>query len=355
MTEMKSWARRPGDEQFTQLSELSTHLKDRHLRSEFEIVSAVDLSIIDKGYMSVATPSKKWGMGLNNWSFTQLCQWADVPAFYLRKLPVDIAAFNLEYGLKNLSNNATLNLMSTDDSVRAVTSGTYGRVWDHQVVEMVEEVLDENPTARWVVPSEASFTSGHNPTTLYAGDRDMWVFLVKDNDPISIWNPNREEYETLYHGSIIRNSEVGKAKIEFLDFLYRSICSNRMIYMTDGSTKKFGIRHTISAPERFELEGKQILTQFLTTPSTVYKETLEKAMTTKVGETEDEVKDWMKAKLQITKKQAGRIIDRAIAEEGDYRTPWVLTQGGTSLAKMQENTDTRVELERNMSRMLLAA
>jgi hypothetical protein len=69
--------------------------------------------------------------------------------------------------------------LPTDGEVRAFTCTTYGRIWDAQIIEAVQRI---NQDDRWHVPLKAS--GGKNSkqaTTLYASDRDLFVFYV-------IWN-----------------------------------------------------------------------------------------------------------------------------------------------------------------------
>jgi hypothetical protein len=59
---------------------------------------------------------------------------------------------------------------------------TSGRIWDSQVVAAVERV---NEDGRWQIPA-ASYQA-RNPkraTTLYASDRDVFIFLVDPNNPV---------------------------------------------------------------------------------------------------------------------------------------------------------------------------
>jgi hypothetical protein len=72
--------------------------------------------------------------------------------------------------------------------LRAVTGPDYGRIWDHELVAAVMKIAGNGTgDTRWKVPGVLDWsTMTHNPfvdvtkdtTTLYASDRDVFLFLV---------------------------------------------------------------------------------------------------------------------------------------------------------------------------------
>ena len=135
-------------------------------------------------------------MSPTHWSFGQLCGLVGAPSGYLRQLPAPLAGINLQHGL--MSNRAELvkTLEAEDGRVelRAVTGPDYGRIWDHELVEAVMRIAGDGVgDTRWKVPGTLDWaTMVHNPfvevskdtTTLYASDRDVFLFLVDDTHPI---------------------------------------------------------------------------------------------------------------------------------------------------------------------------
>ena len=77
---------------------------------------------------------------------------------------------------------------------RAVTGPDYGRIYDHELVEAVQRIAGDGVgDTRWKVPGTLDWSTGvYNPrvdvtrdtTTLYASDRDVFLFLVDDLHPI---------------------------------------------------------------------------------------------------------------------------------------------------------------------------
>jgi hypothetical protein len=131
-----------------------------------------------------------------HWSFGQLAAMVAAPSSYLRQLPAPLAAINLQYGLS--SNRAelikTLEVESGRVELRAVTSPDYGRIFDHELVAAVQRIAGNGTgDTRWKVPGVLDWSTGiYNPrvdvtkatTTLYASDRDVFLFLVDDLNPI---------------------------------------------------------------------------------------------------------------------------------------------------------------------------
>ena len=81
-------------------------------------------------------------------------------------------------------------------------------------------------------------------TTLYASDRDVFIFLVDENRPIDV------DGQTYFRGFLTWNSEVGKAAFGLQTFLYSRVCANRIIWGAR-DVEEIRIRHTSLAPDRF--------------------------------------------------------------------------------------------------------
>jgi hypothetical protein len=114
----------------------------------------------------------------------------------LRQLPAPLAAINLQYGLTNAPCRADQDLRNRQRpaELRAVTGPDYGRIYDHELVEAVQRIAGNGTgDTRWKVPGVLDWSTGvYNPdveisrdtTTLYASDRDVFLFLVDDLNPI---------------------------------------------------------------------------------------------------------------------------------------------------------------------------
>ena len=349
MQASQQWATRPNDERFLSLEDLKTKVAQRRSESWTATTFTQDLRVqpTEGGLVvNVYDPSQGDVIPLNptHWSFGQLAQYAQAPASYLRSLPPELAAINLQYGLEfNPVRDSGLMLAQSngDHKLRAITSPSYGRIWDMQVVEAVEQV---NQDGRWQIPA----STDQNPrraTTLYASDRDVFLFLVDPNNPVEVGS------EILFRGFYTWNSEVGSAVFGLTTFLYRTVCSNRIIW---GATdvKELRIRHTGGAPERFAYEGRKYLQRYANESTQKIVEGIVKAKETDIPVRRgDTVQQWLQER-GFTKAQAKAGYEAAIMEEGQARSIWDIVNGVSAYARTLAHTDSRVELEKKASDLM---
>ena len=283
-----------------------------------------------------------------NWAFGQLSQYAQAPASYLRKLPADLAAINIQWGLEHgpiRDRGLILGQTNSHNSLRSMTSTSYGRIWDIDVVKAVERV---NSDGRWQIPSASyATTNPKRATTLYASDRDVYIFLVDPENPVEV------NGETLFRGFYTWNSEVGSAVFGLTTFLYRYVCDNRIIW---GATEvnELKIRHTGGAPERFNYEGSQYLKRYADESTAHLVEGIKKAQAYELPEAEKADKGW-DAWLQargFTREQSKTAVATAIAEEGEARSLWDIINGITANARQIQHTDERVKLETQAGKLM---
>lgn len=350
MQASKQWATRPDDQRFLTLSDLKDSVAKRRSESWTVEHSIPKMFVVadepnNDIFLSVNNPvtGDRSQLELNNWSFNQLSQYAGAPASYLRKLPAMLSAINLQYGIERMpmrENGLVLAQTNGSNVLRAITSTNYGRIWDLDVVDAVERV---NVNGNWKVPSASYATN--NPkraTTLYASDRDVFIFLVDDSHPIEV------NGETLFRGFMTWNSEVGSAVFGLTTFLYRYVCDNRIIW---GATdvRELRIRHTGGAPERFAYEGARYLQRYAEEATYKVIETVKKA---DAFELKNQTwNDWLKQR-GFTKAQSDGIVNTAKAEEGEARSLWDIVNGATAMARSIAHTDTRVQFETQAGNLL---
>lgn len=352
MTASHQWATRPDDQRFISLAELHDAVAKRRQESwtatprpaELRAMPGDDgglwVSVNDRtsGRERYVTPSH-WGMG-------QLASLANCSAKELRKFPAEIAAINLQYGLEFMAardNALVLSQSNGEETLRSITSTSYGRIWDQKVVEAVMRV---NSDGRWQIPAASySQTDPRRATTLYASDRDVFIFLVDPDHDIQVGK------DLLHKGFIVWNSEVGSDVFGMTTFLYNRVCDNRIIW---GATnvKELRIRHTGGAPDRFAYEGKRYLEQYSRESNQQIIDAVAIAQETEIPvKNEKTVADWLKDR-GFTKEVANKSVEYAQAEEGSVRTVWDIIQGVTAYARSVKHTDARVELESKAGSML---
>lgn len=347
------WANRPDDQRFLNLYDLRDAVAARKKESwttapktrdlvvlpESDAVSAdvlVQLQDIN-GNERIVAPT--------HWAFNQLCQYASMPANTMRSLPATLAALVLNWGLNRLAmRDDVLVLGQTNGTniLRSMTSTSYGRIWDLDVVKALIR-LNERSGGIWKVPA-ASYAS-ENPkraTTLYASDRDVFTFLVDDQHPIEV--PG--EPKPMYRGFIVSNSEVGAGQCWIMMFLYEYICDNRIIWNAT-NVKELKIRHNAGAPERFDREAYPALMQYANESTKQIVDGIVRAKETKIDLGEDETTtEWLMRQNKVfTKAIAAAAINAAQAEQGRVESVFDVVQGLTAYARSITHTDARVDLE----------
>lgn len=366
------WWRRPDDERYLSLEDLLAATTARAAASQaadFDRVAVRCLVPNDRGVkgapLRIETPYT-WGdsdvseLALTDWTLGQLCGQAKVDVRTVRRFGESVPggtglmAFALNLGLQHLTpnNDGTQLYVRTDGESGALMSinGTgYGRIYDKDVVAAIMAATEGG---EWKVPS-ASYQA-KNPkraTTLYASDRDVFIFLVDESRPIVVRTP--DGVRTLNRGFFAWNSEVGKTSFGITTFGYDYVCDNRNVW----GAHVFGelrIRHTSGAPERFAIEGKKAIEEYAGASVRKIEKRLEAAARFKVGNTEEDVLDFLAKRGGYSKGTGAKIIEMAKAEEGGAETAWQLLNGATALARGIAHTDARIEAERRASKLLLA-
>ena len=194
------WFSRPADERYLSLSDLFAAVRGRTERSRTRTVESaairVEASRDDAERLTLMLPGADAPIAPTHWSFGQLASLVGAPAAYLRQLPAPLAGINLQYGLTahRAEQVKTLEIDDGRIELRAVTGPDYGRIYDHELVAAVQRIAgDGTGDTRWKVPGVLDWSTGiYNPrvdvtrdtTTLYASDRDVFLFLVDDLNPI---------------------------------------------------------------------------------------------------------------------------------------------------------------------------
>lgn len=351
MTASRQWASRPDDQRYVSLEALKEGVAKRRGESWTTAVPLPSLRIMpvagDDLVIQVEdrTRNRIAELEPSNWSFAQLCGAASCPTSYLKTLPAELAAINLQYGLEhNAKRDDGLILAHENGEHRltALTSTTYGRIWDEQVVDAVIKV---NGDGRWEIPA-ASYAAKDpkRATTLYASDRDVFIFLVDPKNPIEVAG------EQLFRGFMVWNSEVGSKTFGLTTFLYRYVCDNRIIW---GATnvQELTIRHTGGAPERFAYEGRKYLERYAEESGQVLEGQIVAAKNLEVVKEDKGVTSWLQAR-GFTKAVADAAKAKAEEEEGSARSLWNIVQGITAHARSVNNADDRVDLERRAGNLL---
>lgn len=361
------WFSRPDDERYLSLTELHDAVRRRAERATARTVESravrVEASRDDAERMSLIIPGQDQPIAPTHWSFGQLCSLVGAPASYMRQLPAPLAGINLQHGL--LTHRAELvKTLEADDGrieLRAVTGPDYGRIWDHELVAAVTKIAGNGTgDTRWKVPGVLDWaTMTHNPfvdvtkdtTTLYASDRDVFLFLVDDTHPIEAGRLPNGEPDLYFRGFYAWNSEVGSKTLGIASFYLRAVCQNRNLWGVEGF-EEISIRHSKFAAQRFAHEAAPALTSFANSSPAPFVAGIKAARQQIVARTGDDRETFLR-KRGFSKPETAKIIETVLDEEG--RKPesiFDFVQGITALARTKTNQDTRLDLEGRAKKLM---
>ncbi len=361
------WQTRPNEERFETLETLRDHCAERASRSRSlptntrRIVPQVQGEGEDQRLVLELA-----GEGIvepTHWSFGQLCTAAKTPANYLRQPGVAAgwAVQAVDYGLRFLAKRedqlAYVEGNGNGDGVRqlrAMTSTSYARIYDHAVVEMVQNVADPD-----VWKPKAHDYSGDEGTkkasTLYASDRDLTIWLVDSaTDPVEMVDPRTNRHHALSRGFVVRGSEVGSKAFDISTFWWNDTCSNRLLWQ-GFDLKTMRIVHIHNAIDRFQNEGAAMLEEFVTADPAEAIGKMQRALEIEVGRDRESVTDWLRKNGNFTARTANQAYTAAENEEGECTTLWHVVQGGTAIARQIPHQDDRMDVERRFGRLLQLA
>lgn len=361
------WFNRPADERYLSLADLNNSVKRRSERSRTRIVESeairVEASRDNPERLTLMLPGAGAPVAPTHWSFGQLASLVGAPANYLRQLPAPLAAINLQFGLTSHRAEQVKTLEIDRDRVelRAVTGPDYGRIFDSYLVEAVRKIAgDGTGDTRWKVPGVLDWSSGvYNPnvdvskdtTTLYASDRDVFIFLVDDLNPIEAGKLANGEPDLYFRGFYCWNSEVGARSLGIASFYLRAVCQNRNLWGVE-DFEEITIRHSKFAPQRFAREAEPALIRFAESSPMPFVNGI-KAARERIVARDDEGRAEFLRKRGFSRAETIRIIDTVLLEEG--RPPesiFDFVQGITRIARDKQHQDVRLDMEGKAKKLL---
>ncbi|UQR65070.1 DUF932 domain-containing protein [Bradyrhizobium sp. C-145] len=361
------WFSRPDDERYLSLTDLHDTVRRRADFARTRTIESravrVEASRDNAERLALIVPGRSEPVAPTHWSFGQLCSLVGAPTSYMRQLPAPLAGINLQHGLLSHRGELLKTLEADDGRVelRAVTGPDYGRIWDHELTAAVMKIAgDGTGDTRWKVPGVLDWTTmTHNPfvdvtketTTLYASDRDVFLFLVDDANPIEAGRLADGSPDLYFRGFYCWNSEVGSKTLGIASFYLRAVCMNRNLWGVE-NFEQITIRHSKFAAERFAHEAAPALTSFANSSATPFIAGIKAARQQVVARNEED-RDSFLRKRGFSKTEAAKIIETVLNEEG--RPPESVldfVQGITALARGKAHQDARLELEGKAKRLL---
>ena len=346
----RQWASRPADQRFTSLTELQAFAALSRQTSRSRVVSTREIELLPaaddhRGLLigdrdgTQAAPT--------HWSFGQLCSLASTPspASYFRdsRLPTPIIADCLNFNLRFTRGVEDVKLLVCDQGddveLRAATGPRYGRIWNADVVNSLVERFGDGVSGHWRVPGifGQRITVDKGNTTLYASDRDMFVFLADEDRRIEI--PNRRDGKP---GSLARALRVELGGRQYHP--RRRVLPLRLrllepLRLGADQYTEIRIRHTSGAPDRWLEEVTPVLREYAEGSAKPVLQAIEDARSKRIETDLD----------QFLAKRFGKSLVPALkaahqTEEGrPIETLWDATVAATAHARSLPNNDKRLE------------
>lgn len=349
------WLNRPSDERFVSLLEMQAAMKLNRANSHQKVISSrqIEARPVDgdtQGLVIVGPNGTP--VAPSNWAFGQLSQLAGAPPSYLRNLPAPIAADCLNYGLqftRDIEDVGVLLRRQENGPVLAAATGpNYGRVWNSTMADALVGRFGDGVTGDFRVPGEfgkrVEITKAN--TTIYAGDRDMFVFLADEEHRIEVPNRRNGQSGELARGFFVWNSEVGKTSFGIATFLFDYVCCNRIVWGATGY-KEIRFKHTASAPDRFIQQVAPAMIEYANSSTSSITDAIASAKAKRI----DDVAEFLTKRF--TKREAGAIIAaHQMDEQRPIETLWDATTAVTAYARGLDWQDQRVALERKAGDIL---
>lgn len=386
MKASNQWATRPAEERFWDLGELHAHCKAVHAQAAESTVALGDIRVEADNADLKLVGKQNVPATISHFAFGQLAARVKAPAGYLRGLPPTLAAQNLNHGLKELgaaSDTKSRLLLHRNGSLvlRAATSEKYSRVWNDELVGRVMEVLPDgwrapparpagkaNERTRTATADDTVRLSQHlglavkegdtiAPAGLYASDKDMFMFLINENDPISDGTAH-----PLFRGMMLWNSEVGDMSLGGMAFLLKGVCGNLIVH---GATDvfEFNFRHVGKVQSRTNSALELELKRYSESSANEQQAVIQKAKVKVLGATKEEVVDAVLG-FARTKKLPGLtegFVNQAY-ETAERHADWYgvgpktvygMVNGLTEISqKTTSHTDDRMAIDKAAGRLM---
>ena len=360
----EQWRTRPADERYESLASLRDAVMTRRERTRAFDVDLTDLrakedagGLVFNSGIAPARPS--------HWAFGQLSSIVGAPASYLRRLPTELAARCINTSLDQYRDDRdALKVMTVEgeeiDTMQAVTSRTYGRIWDADVVEAVDRIVDRSG-GRFFNPKDWS----GKPSGLYASDHDVFCFMIDGGSVVD----GGGERDRLNRGFFVWNSETGARTFGLMTFLFRVVCGNHLVWDAQDVSRMI-VRHSSGGPARFDREAMPALMSYVNASAKPAEDAIAKAkgmrlidlvnipgqtVASETGRLGDEWQKAFAAKFDFRRAQVRDAVQFARAEEGRCETLWDIINGFTASARSIEYADARIELETRAGKLMALA
>jgi hypothetical protein len=390
----REWASRPDDQRFWTLADMLRQMEAWRDSACEAVVDLRDLRVEPADGGGLALVGRKGNAAVpTHWAFGQLCRdfAGGCPADWCRALPADLAAANVNHGLRRTvaaagEDGKACNLLLSQSPgglvLRSATSDRYGRIWNAGIVERLQAL----EAGGWRVPPARPARDGQSgtrpateadvlrfdqggggtpirvgdpvaPAGLYASDHDAFAFMVSDR----IIDDGTDG--GLARGFYLQNSEVGTGRaMSVTTFLYRSVCGNHLIWGAE-NVRSLRVRHVGQPDARWQSALEIELRRYAEGSAAADSARVAVARAMLLGETRDATIETVWARLRndgLSRKLVTAGYDSADhAANWDRtinpRSVWGLVQGLTSHSQSLPYADQRNAIDVAAAKVLALA
>jgi hypothetical protein len=223
----------------------------------------------------------------------------------------------------------------TAAGVRSIHGASYTRLWNVDLLAMIREFATD------FQPPQQAATDG---TGLYAGEQDLFVFLI---DPLGWTEIGGENYAP---GFFVWNSEVGRRALGCQTFWFQAVCQNHIVWDATDVTE-YTRKHTSRVHEG--LGEIRAMIEAIVAKRDARKDgfvaIVRKAMETKLGDDAEEALKEL-TKNGITRSVATEAV--TIAREKGRFTVWAVVDALTRLSQQSRYAGDRTEADQRATQLL---
>lgn len=306
---------RPADEVFSDFRSLEAHCRNRktngtdcwQMPGQFQATT-------DDGRLQLSLGSGS-AMNLNDWSFGQLCRLAGVSKDTINRLSPGTACRVFDETLPD--GGKPMQALTEGGMIRSLHGTAYTRLWDADLLSVVSEFAVD------FMPPPKGFNGA---TGLYAGDRDLFAFLIDPTGWIEI------EGEAFAPGFFVWNSEVGHRTLGIQTFWFQQICQNHIVWDAVNVTEATW-KHTAQVGDALNQIRRMLdeLVRHRDERRDRFADVLKKAMAESAGTDAEEALKFLAD--ESIPQQLGKKAVEIVAQRGQRFTIFALIDALTSLTR----------------------
>ncbi len=384
------WATRPTDQRFWTPAEMAARTKKIHDSRKIAVTRYGNLLATCDEKHGLRLRSKKddldvESVAFSHWGFSQFTEKLGAPAGFLRDLkPATVATILNEriQALEDKDREARV-CIRTDmklPHVECFTSGRYGYIPNFKVANglaalekfgwrtaparpypgiSAEDPLVRRATAKDILKNnrgsggvEVKVGDLIAPAGLYAGDRDMFAFLICEGKPIDDGSGSHG----LNRGIFVSNSEIGAGAFTITTFLYDAVCGNHIVWGAE-DIHRLSIRHLGNAePRAFEALERD-LEHYIGADATELTKKMKAARKMVLGKDKKETAEalFSNRSVKIGLRDLEAAYDLAEKMDGKRVKPntlWGMVCGVTRLSQAEAYTNHRTRMDASSASLM---